>query len=632
MKPVMKLTAVILAVALGLSACNMGDIEPPQGLPAAGIWFETAYAEWIAGPGQVAWSAQIMRNDQSDWVDVDQPLVRLIDPVFDLWRVDVPGLRNTGAAVYELRILYNGTPVPGHEFSDLRPVPFDRQGYAFVENTSNPRSIAVTTASGGIPLPSGNARRHPASGGYLPDGTVGLLYPIPGGARIIYLTQETMNEALIELARVMVLLDTRVIVRVIGQVGELNWGYFGRPNASGLLGENMTDLSGLPNPQFAVAQAAWNEFLRVVELEGAMDVTLEGIGPDAYIEGWGLSFRQANNLVIRNLTFDWWFDDAIEITTQPGFRTPVSNGNIWIHNNYFGYGVNRWDNEYLMGSDDHDKGDGATDITWASTHWTVSYNIYGASGKAMLVGGDHQNPIGFGTIHHNWFRGTEQRTPRLRNGWLHVFNNLYDGVSGFGIGAGDRSNIIAEGNTFINTARPFIVSGSVSSSNSLGNDAPGIILTSLYSPRAGQGHPTMAELTGGPRPLVPNFFNLRSQSGLDPFIEEVILRDGPQITNYRRSSGRIMTYRFVPFHEATNYRSVPPGFPSFEDDPERTMFQFTSHMINTQSLGINFAPRPPIGDTIGSTIGSDIGVQDARDAARRVRQVAGPMPVPAWRR
>jgi len=88
----------------------------------------------------------------------------------------------------------------------------------------------------------------------------------------------------------------------------------------------------------------------------------------------------------------------------------------------------------------------------------------------MLIGGGTTAISNhYGTVHHNWFHGSEERTPRVRNGRIHVFNNLYQDIqghpyhnqllarnTGYGIGAGHNATIWAEGNIFDNVNYPFL--------------------------------------------------------------------------------------------------------------------------------------------------------------------------------
>ncbi|XUD01261.1 hypothetical protein IGI86_002648 [Enterococcus sp. AZ188] len=56
------------------------------------------------------------------------------------------------------------------------------------------------------------------------------------------------------------------------------------------------------------------------------------------------------------------------------------------------------------------------------------------------------------TFAYIWFKGTEQRNPRVRFGEVHVLNNLYTDISSYGIGVEVSAQVIAEENVFINSS------------------------------------------------------------------------------------------------------------------------------------------------------------------------------------
>jgi pectate lyase len=100
--------------------------------------------------------------------------------------------------------------------------------------------------------------------------------------------------------------------------------------------------------------------------------------------------------------------------------------------------------------------DGELDITNASDLVTVSFNRFFDHDKVMLIGSSDSAAADRGklrvTLHHNWFRNTGQRTPRVRFGQVDIYNNYYDigADPGFGYiwGAGIESAIFAENNFF----------------------------------------------------------------------------------------------------------------------------------------------------------------------------------------
>ncbi|KQY41933.1 RICIN domain-containing protein [Cellulomonas sp. Root137] len=151
----------------------------------------------------------------------------------------------------------------------------------------------------------------------------------------------------------------------------------------------------------------------------------------AKIVGCGLNIKNAKNVIVRNLTFDDWDDDAINIETST---------NIWIDRNTFLTGY-----------------DGSVDTKRGSDYVTISWNHFDGQDKNSLVG--HSDDNGSQdrgklrvTYHHNWFDGTNQRNPRVRFGNpVHVFNNLYSSVGSYGVASTMEGGVLVEGNYFENT-------------------------------------------------------------------------------------------------------------------------------------------------------------------------------------
>ncbi|MEV4489845.1 cellulose binding domain-containing protein [Micromonospora coxensis] len=158
--------------------------------------------------------------------------------------------------------------------------------------------------------------------------------------------------------------------------------------------------------------------------------------PGATIAGCGFNVSGDRNVIIRNLTFRNWNDDAINVQE--------SATNIWIDHNTFTSGY-----------------DGAVDIKRGSDFVTVSWNrVYGHD-KAMLLGHSDDNAgqdTGHlrVTYHHNWFDGSNQRHPRVRFGNpVHVFNNYYRNNGGYGVASTMGAGVLVEGNYFENVDDPF---------------------------------------------------------------------------------------------------------------------------------------------------------------------------------
>jgi pectate lyase len=156
----------------------------------------------------------------------------------------------------------------------------------------------------------------------------------------------------------------------------------------------------------------------------------------ATISGCGLNINGDRNVIIRNLSFRGWDDDAINVQE--------SATNIWIDHNSFTDGY-----------------DGAVDVKRGSDFVTISWNRVFGHDKSMLLG--HSDDNGSQdrghlrvTYHHNWFDGSNQRHPRVRFGNpVHVYNNLYSNVGGYGVASTEGAGVLVEGNYFENTDDPY---------------------------------------------------------------------------------------------------------------------------------------------------------------------------------
>ena len=173
----------------------------------------------------------------------------------------------------------------------------------------------------------------------------------------------------------------------------------------------------------------------MISISGMQDVasnkTLIGVGAGSGITGGGLDVDGATNVIIQNLNFRGWSDDAINVQD--------SSTKIWIDHNSFTDGY-----------------DGALDIKRGSDYITVSWNRFFGHDKTMLLG--HSDDNGSQdrghlrvSYHHNWFDGSNQRNPRVRFGNpVHVFNNYYRANGGYGVASTENAGVLVEGNYFEN--------------------------------------------------------------------------------------------------------------------------------------------------------------------------------------
>lgn len=188
-------------------------------------------------------------------------------------------------------------------------------------------------------------------------------------------------------------------------------------------------------------------------------------------QGWLMVSKQ-QNVIVRNLRFmpatDFWpsFEscgsgvtdrDYCSWNAEPDAMTIVGGARIWVDHCEF------TDGEALQGAQT-DKSrykyyDGLLDIKSGADYVTVSYSRFYNHHKAMLIGATDSNDGSYRvTFHHNHIQWVNQRMPRVRNGMVHVLNNVYAGPRqsdftqqyyfGYGIGLGYNSKVYSERNAF----------------------------------------------------------------------------------------------------------------------------------------------------------------------------------------
>ena len=159
-------------------------------------------------------------------------------------------------------------------------------------------------------------------------------------------------------------------------------------------------------------------------------------GTDSFVmDRIGFFLVRASNIVIRNINFQQPKAnngaDAVSMQESEG---------VWVDHCTF---------TSLNQTKDYE--DGSTDITHASKNVTVSWCRYIKTQKSCLVG--HSNGASAdvaitATFHHNWFDKSSSRHPRVRFGKVHVYNNLYDGCTTYGVGSAYGAKVLVEYNYF----------------------------------------------------------------------------------------------------------------------------------------------------------------------------------------
>ncbi|GCB48078.1 pectinesterase family protein [Streptomyces sp. NL15-2K] len=170
-----------------------------------------------------------------------------------------------------------------------------------------------------------------------------------------------------------------------------------------------------PEPYVIVVAATINMNPVGKEIKVQSDKTIVGAGTSGQIVGGGFFLGSGvHNVIIRNLTIRDAYQ-GIWNDKEHDFDAIQMDGahHVWIDHN-----------------DLRRMADGLIDVRKDSTHVTVSWNKLSDNNKTFGIGWT-ENVVTDITIHHNWFRETEQRNPSTDNAaHAHLYNNYLEDVSG----------------------------------------------------------------------------------------------------------------------------------------------------------------------------------------------------------
>ncbi|MBO4207861.1 pectate lyase family protein, partial [Micromonospora echinofusca] len=180
----------------------------------------------------------------------------------------------------------------------------------------------------------------------------------------------------------------------------------------------------------------------VIELKQISNVSIIGVGSGAVFDQLGIHIREASNIIIQNVT--------IRNVKKSG--SPTSNGgdaigmesgvrNVWV------------DHVTLEASGGESEGfDGLFDMKDNTQYVTLSYSILRNSGRGGLVGSSESDlSNGYITYHHNLYENIDSRTPLLRGGTAHIYNNHYVSLNESGINSRAGAKAKVENNYFKNS-------------------------------------------------------------------------------------------------------------------------------------------------------------------------------------
>jgi pectate lyase len=191
-----------------------------------------------------------------------------------------------------------------------------------------------------------------------------------------------------------------------------------------------------------VSGASCNTAADKIELKEISNVTIVGVGGGAVFDQLGIHIRDSSNIIIQNVT--------VRNVKKSG--SPTSNGgdaigmestvrNVWV------------DHATLEASGGESEGfDGLFDMKDNTQYVTLSYSILRNSGRGGLIGSSESDRSNsFITFHHNSYENLDSRTPLLRGGVAHIYNNSYVSLNESGINSRAGARAKVENNYFKNS-------------------------------------------------------------------------------------------------------------------------------------------------------------------------------------
>lgn len=377
---------------------------------SVGGWFEGGYVTWTK-EANCSYNVYVRNTAESTWTQLDTELVR---EYATYGRADAVGLK---AGQYQFKV-----------------VPVQNNAEITAEATETPQFTATAYDRGGFAhFKTASSTFNPSNGvgAYKNDGT------LKAGAKVLYVTADNAKTITTKVQTGSKATNITECVGFQNIIDAYQKGYDKTPIDFRIIGTikagDMDSFSSSAEGIQIKGKAAYSE----------MNITIEGIGKDATIHGFGFLIRNACSIELRNFAIMWCMDDAVSMDTN--------NSNLWIHNLDLFYGK-------PGGAADQKKGDGTLDIKGDSKYSTLSYNHLWDSGKSSLCGMTSESGPNYLTYHHNWFDHSDSRHPRIRTMSVHVYNNYYDGNSKYGIGATTGSDVFAENNYFRNCKYPMLSS------------------------------------------------------------------------------------------------------------------------------------------------------------------------------
>lgn len=239
-----------------------------------------------------------------------------------------------------------------------------------------------------------------------------------------------------------------LVVRIVGDVKSVHPA----PKVGGI--DGLTDYDSLDNG------GSLGDNGGMARMKSGKNITIEGIGTDACINGWGFHFMASKSdpaagrglgFEVRNVAFRNVPEDCIGLEGQYESSTlyPVQRG--WVHNcSFYAPTISP------CAESDKDGGDGACDFK-RGLYFTMDYCYYEGYHKTNLVGSgdsDAAGPQYHITWHHNYYKGCDSRGPLARKANMHIYNCIWDGQTSYVMDPRVNTYIFSEYNAFIGCKAP----------------------------------------------------------------------------------------------------------------------------------------------------------------------------------
>ncbi|MDE7206406.1 MAG: InlB B-repeat-containing protein, partial [Lachnospiraceae bacterium] len=440
------------------TAARNASTAKASGFSNVGGWNESIYAE-IAGIADTDVTEVRYSGAISGALD-DKDLNYLVRKSGSGVRIDIPGLK---AGTYTLTVKVGQESVLTE--SGISVYAYDRSGYAHFKYNDGVGAYKDdgTLKDNAIVLYVTDKNKNDVEltvDNTTVKGIGNILNSVgqdTGGGKTSNGGKANTNQGIIkELAKA----GKPLVVRFIGTVsdsGLYEQGTFSA--ASKCLIDGLTTYSSVDNG------GTVGDNGHMARIQSGKDITLEGIGYDAVIDGWGFHYiaqtsdpNFGKSFEVRNLTFINTPEDAIGMEGQQASKNASSDltasvERCWIHNNEF----------YCPSIDgpaesDKSEGDGSVDFK-RGQYFTCSYNYFDSCHKTNLVGSaDYSLQFNL-TYHHNYWYMCKARGPLTRRANVHMYNNVWDMQTDYAENTRADAYIFSEYNIFYACKSPQAVEG-----------------------------------------------------------------------------------------------------------------------------------------------------------------------------